>query len=256
MYYIWLFLAVICIGYYIVCVSYAGVGSSFIFIWLLLACFFTLIFGIRLLEIRRLIRVARWLKISFWILFSLGMMLFITLETMIIVSMSQKPDDDCDYLIVLGCQIRGTTVTKSLKRRLDSAYDYAAKNEKVIIIVSGGQGKGEDISEAQAMYEYLTARGIDKSRIIREDQSTDTNENMQYSAGYIENSEAKVGIVTNNFHIFRSKALARAKGMNHLCGVPSASDEVLFVNYMVREAIGIVKDFCFGNLTGRACHKS
>lgn len=57
----------------------------------------------------------------------------------------------------------------------------------------------------------------------------------------------KVGIVTNDFHIFRAKLLARGKGLNNICGIPAPSDEVLFVNYMVREAVGIVKDFVYGN---------
>ena len=80
-----------------------------------------------------------------------------------------------------------------------------------------------------------------------EDKSTDTNENMKYSIQYIDNYNASIGIVTNNFHIFRAKLLARGKGLTNVCGIASPSDEVLFVNYMVREAVGIVKDFVYGN---------
>ena len=54
-------------------------------------------------------------------------------------------------------------------------------------------------------------------------------------------------VITNDFHIFRAKLLARGKGLNNICGIPAPSDEVLFVNYMVREAVGIVKDFVYGN---------
>lgn len=97
------------------------------------------------------------------------------------------------------------------------------------------------------MYEYLCSRGISSERIVMEDKSTDTNENMLYSVRHIDDCNAKVGIVTNDFHIFRAKLLARGKGLNNICGIPAPSDEVLFVNYMVREAVGIVKDFVYGN---------
>ena len=80
--------------------------------------------------------------------------------------MKQKPDYNCEYVIVLGCQIRGDRITRSLKRRLDSAYDYACINTECKIIVSGGQGRGENKTEALAMYEYLCERGIDSDRII------------------------------------------------------------------------------------------
>ena len=65
--------------------------------------------------------------------------------------MKQKPRDNCDYIIVLGCQIRGERITKSLKKRLDAAYDYAINNPDTKIIVSGGQGKGESKTEALAV---------------------------------------------------------------------------------------------------------
>ncbi len=166
---------------------------------------------------------------------------------MIIKDMNSKPDDDCKYMIVLGCQIRGDMVTKSLRMRLDVAYEYAKCNPEVIIIVSGGKGQGENTSEAEAMYRYLTQKGIEGSRIIKEEQSTNTDENMSYSAQFIENKEDKVAIVTSNFHIFRAKLLAKAKGLCNICGAASPSDSILLVNYMVREAIGVVKDFMVGN---------
>ena len=172
----------------------------------------------------------------------------ITLSAFMIANMNDAPEKDGSRtVIVLGCQIRGDRITRSLKRRLDSAYDYACINTECKIIVSGGQGRGENKTEALAMYEYLCERGIDSDRIIMEDKSTDTNENMKYSVQYISDFSSPVGIATNNFHIFRSKLLAKGQGLTHVSGIASGSDDVLFVNYMVREAIGIVKDFVCGN---------
>lgn len=244
---IWLVLALICLGYYIMCASYAGIGSSFIFIWLMGAVFFGLVFAVRLLEIKGIIYVAKALKICFIAVMALGVSLFVFVEAIVIKGMMTKPQDNCDYIIVLGCQIRGDHITRSLKNRLNVAVDYATDNPDTTIIVSGGKGKGENTTEAYAMYNYLVSKGIDSSRIIQEDKSTDTSENMKYSVQYIENTDSLVGIVTNNFHIARSRLLARHAGLNNTCGMPAESDHVLFINYMVREAIGIVKDFVFGN---------
>lgn len=244
---IWLVLALICLGYYIMCASYAGIGSSFIFIWLMGAVFFGLVFTVRLLEIKGIIYVAKALKICFIGVMALGVSLFVFVEAIIIKGMMTKPQDNCDYIIVLGCQIRGDHITRSLKNRLNVAVDYATDNPDTIIIVSGGKGKGENTTEAYAMYNYLVSKGIDSSRIIQEDKSTDTSENMKYSVEYIDNKDALAGIVTNNFHVARSRLLARHAGLNNTCGIPAESDHVLFINYMVREAIGIVKDFVFGN---------
>ena len=74
------------------------------------------------------------------------------------------------------CQIRGDHITRSLKNRLDVAVSYAIDNPDTTIIVSGGRGKGENTTEAFAMYNYLVSKGIDGSRIIQEDKSTDTSE--------------------------------------------------------------------------------
>ena len=247
MYIIWLVLALICLGYYIRCATYAGIGSSFIFIWLIGTVFFGIIFIVRLLEVKGIIHVAKALRICFIIVMAAGLSLFIFVEAVIINGMTAKPQDNCDYILVLGCQIRGDHITRSLKNRLDVSASYAVDNPDTTIIVSGGKGKGENTTEAYAMYNYLVNKGIDGSRIIQEDKSTDTSENMKYSVRYIDNTDALVGIVTNNFHIARSRLLARHAGLENTCGMPAESDHVLFINYMVREAVGIVKDFVFGN---------
>ena len=247
MYLICLILGFLCLAYYCACALYAGVGSSFIFRWLIGTVFFFFTGGMMYVSGKEIITIPTFLAKGYGILVLLGFLLFFVVEGMIITHMMKEPEEDCDYLLVLGCQIRGDHITKSLRKRLDTAYDYAIDHSDVRIIVSGGQGDGEFTTEALAMKEYLKGRGISEDRIQMEDESTDTNENMRYSVRYIEDREKKVGIVTSNFHIFRAKMLARANGMNNICGIASPSDPVLFVNYMVRESIGVIKDFVFGN---------
>lgn len=247
MYFIWLVLSIVCLSYYIVCAAYAGIHSSFIFIWLIGTFFFGAMFVLRWTEVKKMIVFPHFLIYIIYTFIAICFTIFVIIETIIIKNMNSKPDDDCKYMIVLGCQIRGNMITKSLRMRLDVAYEYANRNPEVIIIVSGGKGQGENTSEAEAMYSYLTQKGIDGSRIIKEEQSTNTDENMSYSVQFIENKEDKVAIVTSNFHIFRAKLLARAKGLGSISAAASPSDRILLVNYMVREAIGVVKDFVVGN---------
>ena len=82
---------------------------------------------------------------------ALGVSLFVFVEAIVIKGMMTKPQDNCDYIIVLGCQIRGDHITRSLKNRLNVAVDYATDNPDTTIIVSGGKGKGENTTEAYAV---------------------------------------------------------------------------------------------------------
>ncbi len=154
-------------------------------------------------------------------------------------AMHGKDTGEVEYLIVLGAQVRGTRITNSLMRRLDSAYSYLAKYPDTRVIVSGGQGKGESVAEAKAMAENLMQRGIHASCIFQEDQSTSTLENLRYSMKYIGNWDADVAIVTNDFHLYRALLLGRYVGYRNLTGIAATSNPVLFLNYLVREIIAV-----------------
>ena len=109
-----------------------------------------------------------------------------------------------DYIIVLVC-LKYDTPSLALERRLEKAAEYMNKNGNAIAIVSGGQGKGETISEAQAMENYLLNHGIREDRIIKEDNSTSTYENFEYSKLVMDEGQAV--FVTNEFHVLRSELM-------------------------------------------------
>ncbi len=136
---------------------------------------------------------------------------------------------------MLGAQIRGTAITNSLERRLIKALEYLDENPETRVIVSGGQGNGESISEAEAMASYLEEHGIAPERIWQENHSTSTEENLHFSQKLISDITAPVGIVTNNFHMYRALRTARKLGFTQTDGIPATSNPVLFLNYMVRE---------------------
>ena len=143
-------------------------------------------------------------------------------------------------LIVLGAQVRGERITDSLKRRLDAALLYHQVCSSVKIIVSGGQGKGEDVSEAYAMAQYLREHGVKDEQIMLEDQSRTTRENLRFSKAYLEELKTPVGIVTNNFHLFRALLIGRSEGYENLTGIAAGCNRILFLNYMVREFFAVV----------------
>lgn len=153
----------------------------------------------------------------------------------------QEIPGELSYLIVLGARVDHTRITCSLRLRLERAYEYAVQQHDVMIVVSGGQGRGEDISEARAMADYLIDRGIEPERVILEEHSASTRENLRFTARMLPDvKEKKTGLVTNSFHIYRSCLIGKREGYRRLFPVPAKSEKILFVNYVVREILAIL----------------
>ena len=147
---------------------------------------------------------------------------------------------NADYLIVLGARVKGEKPSKSLKNRIKIAANYANSNPNTIVIVSGGKGKGEKISEAECMKRELIQLGIQKQRIIKEDQSTNTYQNLIFSKRLLPKG-AKTGIVvTNDYHLYRAKKMARKVGLN-VYGLPAKTPLKAIPNAYLREPISILK---------------
>jgi len=120
-----------------------------------------------------------------------------------------------DALIVLGAALRGDTPNVPLMYRLDAAYEYALRNPKALIVVSGGQGPGETIPEGVAMARYLMNKGLPKERLIIESTSTSTFENFTFSKRVLDQQFQKpytVAYVSNGFHLLRAGLMAQKMG--------------------------------------------
>jgi len=160
------------------------------------------------------------------------------------------PNSSCEYMVVLGAGLHGSTPSRSLRERLNAAYAYLTAHPEVICIVSGGQGPGEDMTEAQCMYNELIAMGIDGSRIWMEDQSTSTQENLRFSLDIIESRTGarpqRIGVLSSEYHLFRAGLIAADEGVEAV-GVPAKTTyPVLFVNYFLREIAGVCHYYVFG----------
>ncbi|MBA8759131.1 hypothetical protein GWK87_02165 [Staphylococcus schleiferi subsp. coagulans] len=151
------------------------------------------------------------------------------------------------YIIVLGSGIRSEEVPPLLKSRLDKAIEYYKRDEAPKIVVSGGQGSDEPISEALAMKKYLISQNIPDEKIILEDKSTTTLENMKFSRKKIEEDLnttdlKKVHIIfsTNNYHVFRASIYARrAKLSAQGVGAPTA--HYFLPSALIREFIALLE---------------
>lgn len=222
-----------------------GYGTKFFLIWAVLGivCIVWALWGKKIL-----FRLPKWIRKTFYTCITIGFVIFIMVETLIISGFFAKAPADLDYLVVLGAQLKPGGPSYVLQMRLDEAYEYLIDNENTLVIVSGGQGSDEPDTEAQGMYEYLVGRGISPERIIKEDQSTDTSENIRFSMQYLDAENNSVGIVSNNFHIFRATHLAEAAGYAEVYGLPARSHMGYLPNNMFREFFGILKDFFTGNL--------
>ncbi len=147
---------------------------------------------------------------------------------------------NADYLIVLGARVKGTVPSLAFASRINAAAAYLKKNKETLVIASGGKGPGEEISEAESIKRELVKQGIGESRIILEDRSTDTYENISFSKKLIP-QDANLGlIVTNNFHLYRAISIARDQDLA-VNGLPAKTPlKAVFKSY-TREYLAITK---------------
>ncbi|MDO4864566.1 MAG: YdcF family protein [Ruminococcus sp.] len=154
--------------------------------------------------------------------------------------MRDAPKNTDTTVVVLGCKVKNGAPSLMLRRRLDAAYGYLSENPEVRVVVSGGQGADESISEAQCMREYLVSRGIAPERIYEEDKSATTDENLRFSHDIIvrEGLPEHITIVTDGFHQLRSDLKARSLGMEAY-NISAHTPWWLAPTYWVREWFGI-----------------
>ena len=143
------------------------------------------------------------------------------------------------YLFVLGTTVDGTEPSPMLADRIEAAARYMEKNPHVIAVVTGGKADAENISEAQCMYNGLTAQGIDPSRIILEDQATSTAENFEFSVALLEKElgscPKNIGVLSSEFHLARAKMIGKSYDL-YISTVPApTSDAKTFFQYFLRE---------------------
>lgn len=183
------------------------------------------------------------------VILAVGCVVFAVAEAQVISEAKTDKDIETDYIIVLGAGVRGTTPSATMLDRLKATLDYMTEHEEVVAIVSGGQGEGEDISEAEAMEKWLEDHGVEKERIITEDKSTSTKENIKNSLEIMKKKGAElkegVAIVSSEYHMYRAKEIAEDLGVKAYGIAAETGIETVKVNYFIREAFGAVYNMLF-----------
>lgn len=256
-------------------------GTSFFVVWYAL--------GAVLAGAGAAMRLGLWARLPGWLRLGAGvagtaaLVVVAALAALVMGSAREAPPAGLDYLVVLGAQVRADgRPSDVLRRRLDAAADYLAENPGTICVVSGGQGPNEPCTEAECMARYLVGRGVDEGRVVLEDRSTNTVENVRLSREAIvrhaaaaetdadgatggeaaadgsagrphaadpaEQGGPSVGIVTNDFHVWRALAIARRQGLRDVHGIAAPSNPWYLPNNVLRECLGVAKDFLAGNL--------
>ncbi len=235
--FLFVIIAVICAAYGAF-VHAAGSGTAFFAVWLLLAvcsCCLAVSFKLDIWK-----KAPRALKRTIIVLICAAALIFAVFQVYVLSHFNDDGRDNMDYIIVLGAQVYKSGPSTVLRYRLDRAEQYLMENENTICIVSGGQGYNEPSAEAEIMAEYLESKGISSERIIKEEESQTTAENISNSMKYI-NDGASVGIVTNNFHVFRALQTAERQGLKNVYGVAARSHKAYLPNNMLREFMAEIK---------------
>lgn len=164
-----------------------------------------------------------------------------SVETVLMVKAATKAPEEGATVVVLGCRVYDNKPSKTLRSRLDAAYDYLIEHPECACVVSGGKGTNETMSEGDCMYEYLVDKGISPDRIYVENKSRTTRENLKFTKQIIEENglNPSIAIVTSEFHEYRAGLIAKDLGFTY-GAVPSNTMKALLPTYYVRELYGIL----------------
>lgn len=171
---------------------------------------------------------------------------FFAIESLIILGGRRTYSEHIDYLFILGAGLYGDKPSPSLIERLEVSKEYLKENKDLKVLVCGGQGEGETISEAKAMKDYLVERGINENRIILEANSVNTFENIKFGMEEIrkfdDRENLNVLIATSRFHIFRSKFIGKRLGVVPFA-LPAKVPPSTIIKSYLREYFGVTKSF-------------
>lgn len=236
--------SILCFLYYMCIILFMNTNTSVIWVWPLASAVFLIsaiyIYFFGCPPHNPIVVCAGILVVAFIIT-------FLTFEAMLISASVSDSPGDIECIIVLGAAVKGDVPSKALATRIDAAYDYMSKNERTVAVLSGGKGHGEDISEAECMRRELTKRGIDQSRLILEEKSTSTSENIEFSLDIINSRNYKrISIVTSDFHLLRARSLLKKKYDGEIYGISAPFNNPLILHYAVREFIAYTHDALYG----------
>lgn len=227
--------------YFIVYFLIIGVNNPFTLVWMLLG-----IVGIVYAFAHKWVlekggMKAKYIEGAFQLTVLIALLVFSYTLSLLIKDTRSAPSQNADYVIILGAHVYGERMSQNLRYRVEAAYEYLKENPDTKVVLSGGKGHGEDITEAEAMRRYLTKQGIASGRIWMDETSANTDENIRNSAKIIGDKEKSVVIVSSNFHIFRAKAIAKKQGYKNVEGIAAKTTVFTVPQNYTREVVAVLK---------------
>ena len=232
----------LCVVYWLVIGFYSHFGLNLGWIWPAI--------GAVLIAAGLLTRahLPHWLRYAWRALLCGALALLVALECLVASGMNATAPAGLDYLIVLGASVYADGPSPALTHRIEAVVECLDEHPDARIIASGGQGRNEPVSEAQCIRDELVKRGVDPERIILEDRSTDTLQNIANSRAIIGDDAARIGIVTNNYHVWRALRFARRAGLSNAHGIAAEYTGPTLFHFMFREAVSISLWFLQGQI--------
>lgn len=243
--------AIVCLVYTFA-LYFTGFGGFLSLVWLFPSALGLLLAGM----LAGKIRLKKWQKrLMLYVLIPI-IVVFLIVEMIIFSGFLEKPKEEPQYIVVLGTTVYEHGPCYLLRQRLSEAAKWANVYPEATIVVTGGQGATEPFTEGSEMKRYLVEElGISADRILVEETSMNTYENMTFSGAIIEEVDENfsyestpVLLVTNNFHMYRAMQIAKKAGFEELSGAPSGTYIYLFPHYMVREFFAIIKNLAMGRM--------
>lgn len=257
------------IAYFIMYAVMVDLNNVFTFFWLLLGAVLLVVGFLVFRLYHKGQTLPKWFLVTAGSVCGIGILLFAFVLGSIIREAHSQPKQGADYMIILGARVKGDRISPLLRYRLDKALDYLSENRDTMVVVSGGKGSGENLSEAEAMQDYLVEHGIAAERILMEDASANTDQNIRNSIQLIRKQEMMnqaskpekkkhLVLVSNGFHLFRAtrilgKQLREMDGQAETQDVDSGLEDAVIEglgartkwyvvpNSYVREVFAVVK---------------
>jgi uncharacterized SAM-binding protein YcdF (DUF218 family) len=183
------------------------------------------------------------LKLTFYC-FALALAAYLVIMTYEMQAIAKHvPQPNAEAMIILGAKLNGSDLSLALKNRMDTALNYLQHNQQTQVIVSGGKGSNELISEAEAMKAYLTNHHINPARIQEDTQSTSTYENILFSKKLLHDDQHVI-LVSNDFHILRASMIAKRQGLD-VDTLAAPTPNVVKLKLYAREYLAILKSYIF-----------
>ena len=173
--------------------------------------------------------------------------IFLFSEAAIILYSVPGPKPDADYVILLGTQMRDDGPSVDFRARIISAFGYLQENPQSMLIATGGKGDDESISEAEGAKRYLVSLGFPQERILTEEESRNTEENIENAFRLIEAEredprECSIVIVSASYHLMRAAYIASETGFSNISTKGSTGLLLLQPHFYTREFFALVKE--------------